>query len=455
MLPALSESYALRLVAFSAFYFAEGIPSGLLNLALPTWLMNTLSIEAVASFKAVVFLPWSFKPIVGPLMDSCTCLSFGFRRPWVVAWMSALVMCLGVMSAGFSANAEAAVSIPLLSTLGFLVNMCSASMDVAIDGMAIFLLRPDELGRANSLMAAGQVVGSSTMGAASGRLLNVFGVRGAAGASAGVLLPILALIILVLEQPGERRVPCGHLSAQHHLASPSSKAAAGARAEPEAAAPSLTMIAVSLLHGLCLNPSSVLIIIAMLLDGSSTGAGDLIWTAAFLDAGISSARYTEFASAAGLLWAIVAIPVGGLSDRFGIKPFFIGALCVNGAALVIVALLAPRQPLVLYALRFAIIGCQQVTFIGNLTFCMSICSTSLAAATHFSIMMASANFAKVIGDMMIASALLSSQSSWFGMFAVQKLLAVVAVAFLVSPTSSDTSSRSDSRSRSSGGEQLM
>ena len=76
-----------------------------------------------------------------------------------------------------------------------------------------------------------------------------------------------------------------------------------------------------------------------------------------------------------------------------------------------------------------------LTFIGNLTFCMGICSASLAAATQFAILMATANFSKVIGDTMIASKLMSTQTSWFGLFAAQKLLAILPIACLANPKS--------------------
>ena len=49
-------------------YFAQGIPHGLLGIAIPAWLASQgVTAAAIASYLAVVILPWVFKLVTGPL----------------------------------------------------------------------------------------------------------------------------------------------------------------------------------------------------------------------------------------------------------------------------------------------------------------------------------------------------------------------------------------------------
>src|SRR5210317_333264 len=81
----LAESSRMRYAAGSSMYFAQGIPYGLMNIAIPAWLASE-GVEAgrIASFLAVIILPWAFKLLSGPLMDSYEFLPMGRRRPWVL-----------------------------------------------------------------------------------------------------------------------------------------------------------------------------------------------------------------------------------------------------------------------------------------------------------------------------------------------------------------------------------
>lgn len=83
--PALAEHSLLRYFAFVALYFAQGLPWGMLLLAIPAWLaMNGKSPGEIAGFAVAVGLPPSFKFIVAPLMDRYTYLPMGRKRPWIL-----------------------------------------------------------------------------------------------------------------------------------------------------------------------------------------------------------------------------------------------------------------------------------------------------------------------------------------------------------------------------------
>ena len=61
----LTENTVLRYVMFSVLYFAQGIPGGITYYAIPAWLaMNNKTPMEIASYSAVVLMPWSFKIII-------------------------------------------------------------------------------------------------------------------------------------------------------------------------------------------------------------------------------------------------------------------------------------------------------------------------------------------------------------------------------------------------------
>ena len=77
----LAESSRMRYAAGSSMYFAQGIPYGLMNIAVPAWLASQgVGAGEIASFLAIIILPWAFKLLSGPLMDRYQFLAMGRRR---------------------------------------------------------------------------------------------------------------------------------------------------------------------------------------------------------------------------------------------------------------------------------------------------------------------------------------------------------------------------------------
>ena len=105
-------------------YFAQGIPQGLLGIALPAWLVSEgATASQIGPYLAVVALPWAFKLLTGPLMERFEFLPMGRRRPWVLGAQAGLALAfLSLM------QVEDPVSqIGLLSAIGFLVNVFAAT----------------------------------------------------------------------------------------------------------------------------------------------------------------------------------------------------------------------------------------------------------------------------------------------------------------------------------------
>ena len=91
----LSESAKVRYATGSMMYFAQGIPYGLLSIAVPAWLASQgVSAADIGTYLAVVILPWAFKLVTGPLMDRYQFPSMGRRRPWVLGAQLGLTLSL-------------------------------------------------------------------------------------------------------------------------------------------------------------------------------------------------------------------------------------------------------------------------------------------------------------------------------------------------------------------------
>ena len=66
----LSTSSRTRYLTGAIMYFAQGIPQGLIGIAIPAWLASLgVSASDIASYLAVIALPWAFKLLTGQLMD--------------------------------------------------------------------------------------------------------------------------------------------------------------------------------------------------------------------------------------------------------------------------------------------------------------------------------------------------------------------------------------------------
>ena len=154
----LSENPTLRYLTFAALYLAQGIPEGITYFAIPAWLaMNNKTPVEIASFVAVIGIPWSFKILIAPLMDRFTILSMGRKRPWVIIGQLGLIA--SFLSIGL-------VNDPLnnlngLMIAGFFISFFGAFQDVATDGMAIDVIPINQQARANGLMWGSKIVGTS------------------------------------------------------------------------------------------------------------------------------------------------------------------------------------------------------------------------------------------------------------------------------------------------------
>ena len=379
-LPSLAASRRIRLFAFTSFYIAQGLPIGLITVAMPAWLASAgASAGEVAGFVAISTLPWGFKLFAGPLMDRFRFPSLGGRRPWVMLAQAGLVISLAVLAV----IGGAAEDVAFLTWSCFVVNSFAAVQDVAVDGMAIDVLPENERGRANALMAFGQVAGYAGSGALCGWALVSHGLSFTAALLVIGVAAIFLVAVLLRERDGEKLLPWTEGSVQHeeHLLQTSWKA-----------------IFLNLLRVLVLPMSLLLMLVTLcwrLSDGIFITAIPVLLTQEF---GWDSSDYSTWYSNASLVSAAAGILLGPFIDRHGAHRFFIAGFLACFATYLALALTVDRwdDPSVWIAGMFAVNLSIQVIFVSFIALHMSICWPKVAA-TQFAIYMAWSNLARSFG----------------------------------------------------------
>lgn len=403
----------LRIASFTLFYLAQGLPIGIISIALPAWLAEQGAAPAqIAAFVAISGLPWGFKLFAGPLMDRFSFLAMGRRRPWVILAQGGLLgaMCL------MGTTPDPVNNLTLLTWLAFCVNACAAIQDVAVDGMAIDVLPEDERGRANAFMAFGQVAGYSGSAAVAAWALVNFGLMGATWMLATGVLFIFAWSILVRERQGERLLPWSEGGASDRSIA--------------LQATDWTSIFSNLLRVMFL-PASLLLIVVTLFWRIQAG----FWITAtpiivVSDLGYASTDYSNWTATAGFVAACSGLVFGPLIDKTGTRTLLLCALFGLVGLHLSVYLLTDLWSISWFplAVLFADSFLSQIAFICFIALHMNICWDRVSA-TQFAIYMAWANLARSIGAWIYGQA-----SPWLEtpeVFLVMGLSALVAALLLL------------------------
>ena len=379
----LTERRWFRFFAFTAFYFAQGVPIGLLSVAIPKWL--GVGVGEVAAYLAAVSLPWAFKLVAGPFMDRFTFRPMGFRRPWVLAAQGGLT--LSLIGLAFIGDPRGGDLLGLI-VAGFIVNSFAATQDVAVDGMAIDVLPEDERGRANAFMAFGQVAGFAAYGALCGALLSVIGLAATALVCALTVALIFLLVAVLRERPGERLLPwsVGQAAAGEHDAEPSIKA-----------------IFADLIRVLLLPMSLVLTLLEFLnrvRDGIASAVQPVF---AEQQLQLSDATYTLYVGFFSFGAAVAGALCGPLVDRLGAQRFLMAGLIGSAVCHLWFGLVPSQWSNMPFVIAMAIVSqvFGQLIFIAIIALYMNMCWTKVSA-TQFAIYMSLSNLSRSAGAAMLA-----------------------------------------------------
>ena len=152
-------------VALGALYFAQGLPYGFFTGTVPVVLRRSGYSLTEISATGVLFAPWALKFIWAPFVDR-----HGTRRQWlIVLQLASVVVALGM------------AMLDLSSTMTWLfigiavINLLSATQDVATDGLAVQLLSGAQRGLGNGIQVGAYRIGMIVGG---GGLLWLFSLAG-------------------------------------------------------------------------------------------------------------------------------------------------------------------------------------------------------------------------------------------------------------------------------------
>ena len=165
-------SSARKLGVLWSLYFVQGLPFGFQATALPVYLRAAGVSLAGVGLATALALPWSLKVFFAPLVDRYGSARFGARRSWIAPLQLGLLACCAAAALVPPGSTERGLAPILWLVLG--MNLFAATMDVAVDGLAVDLLAPHELGQGNIAQVVGYKAGMLTGGGvlvwASGRI---------------------------------------------------------------------------------------------------------------------------------------------------------------------------------------------------------------------------------------------------------------------------------------------
>ncbi len=376
----LAEQPRLRFVVGAGMYFAQGIPQGLLGIAIPAWLASKgVSAGEIASYLAVIILPWAFKLVTGPFMDRFQFLPMGRRKLWVLAAQAGLALSL----LSLMIITDPVEQLGLLMLLGVIINCFAATQDVAVDGMAIDLTPVQEQGRLNAFMSFGKALGWSGTAAASGVLLVTVGLQVTAMVAAAVALLVLILFVAVLERQGERRLPW----------------TSGKAVVSRQAADSFAGVFRGL-NAVLWTRASIVVMSVMFLDGLVSGYGHALMPIAAVQVfGYSTPEWSNLVAVMGFTGALAALGFGPMIDRFGAKKMLIFTAVLLG---IHALMLAQTQALwqdttYVRVMLSAWVMMVPLVMVCVIALAMSVCKNK-CSATQFAIYMSTANLGHAIGS---------------------------------------------------------
>jgi len=406
----LADSPRARYATGSVMYFAQGVPYGLMNIAIPAWLASQgVSAGEIASFLAVIVLPWAFKLLSGPLMDHYEFLPMGRRRPWVLGAQLGLTLSFfGLMLVDNPAE-----QIGLLMLLGVFINIFAATQDVAVDGMSIDLTPVEEQGRLNAFMTFGKSIGWGISSAVSGVLLVNFGLGVTATVAAVVAGIVLLAFALVLEREGERRLPWspGKAATEPRQGKSFSGLFKG-------------------LNKVLWTRVSVILMLVMFFDGLVGGYGHALMPIAAINLfGFTTPQWSQLVAIMGLSGAAVALALGPLIDRFGAKRMLFATMALVGLHAFLLAYTQALWQDTLYVKVMLSIWVMlgPVTMVCMIALAMAICA-SANSATQFAIYMSLANLGSSAGSKLYG--ILSERASYDQAYLLLGALVLVLMAAL-------------------------
>ncbi|MGB5485448.1 MFS transporter [Parasphingorhabdus sp.] len=392
---ALTENKILRYTCYFLLYFSQGAPIGLWTIAIPSWLaVNGASAGEIGGFIGLAMLPWAtFKLFYGAFMDRYTFPPMGRKRIWLVTAQAGAILSLillAIMAPGME-------ELALLTAIAFFMNVAITVQDAAIDGIAVDVTPEEQRVTANSVMFAGQIIGTGVAAAVAGLLLKFYGIGAVGLCFAAFLGVVLTVVILVRERSGERMLPW-----------------TGGKASAECLALHRTewLPLLKDLKKAFLQPRVFFFVPAFMSTGAiyaSLDVGGPIFASEVLN--WDETGYSSLAGVAGIVAGLVCVLVlGTISKKIGATRTGILLFVALALASLVFSMLEPAQ---LTDLNFQIyvfvhLIFAQAMFIMFCAAAMDLCLKTISA-TQFSLLVATSSMARVV-----SSSLMGDIYDWGG-----------------------------------------
>ena len=195
-----------KALTLCSLYVAQGIPSGFISYTLIAYLAQQgFTAAEIGNMLFWVYLPWVFKFLWGPFVDNYHYLPMGRRRPWILGAQAGMVVTVVIIALVPGIENK----IGLLTGLLFFHNCFASLQDVAVDGLAVDVLSPEEFGKINGFMFGAKRFGTMVGGAGIGYFIGSLGIAGGLFLTVPMLLLIMCLPAFIRERPGEKLFPWG------------------------------------------------------------------------------------------------------------------------------------------------------------------------------------------------------------------------------------------------------
>ena len=351
-------------------------------MALPSWFASQdFDPAQIGIFIFIANLTWSFKLLAGPVMDRFSYPAMGRRRPWVMG--AQLGIAAAFLLLGLAPDPKSFFYIT--AALGFLINLCASTQDVAVDGMAIDVLPVEDRARANAFMFGGQLLGISAGSSGGGYALNLMGLDGVALLGTGATLAIFLVPMLIREREGERLLPWSSGQASQHALD----------LRVDRVLPLLKLGFTALIA-----PVSLLLILVETLTRISDG---LLFTMlpvyTVQELGWDDVDYNDWYAFGSIVAAVVGLLVSPAIDRYGTKAALAILVLVKASAMLLVGLsVLVRNDDAVVGLVIVTWICSHLSLIVIIVAMMRICKAQVAA-TQFAVYMALSNLAYAGGSL--------------------------------------------------------
>ena len=201
---ALTDNRLRRTLSLCVLYFAQGLPWGFAVVAFVAYLADSgFEAAETGAILATVALPWTFKWIWGPVIDTLNIPLYGKRRLWVLFSQFGMAVTIGTILF----VPDLIEQIDIVIKLMFVHNIFASLQDVSTDALAVDVLQDDEVSRVNGYMFASKRAGMIVGGAILGGLVNTIGIRNMLAIQLPILLLIMILPMFLYEKPGTRLFP--------------------------------------------------------------------------------------------------------------------------------------------------------------------------------------------------------------------------------------------------------